>query len=292
MARLLISLGANLGNSYETMLAASRMLKEAFGSSSVDLSRLYVTPPIGGPSGQSDFLNAIASIRTGLNCWEVWDIVKRIEKDLGRQRQHRWEARRLDMDILLYDDARIWTPHLKVPHPRMCMRSFVLVPAMEVAADMIDPVTGWSVSQLYENLRATRKSKIMIYCNTQNASNVLSHAFRLETREEHNPSISFSICPSPSQIENCSSDEACRTVLSIFCIRTPEPETIQWEDFAFPWAQSLGLVDKQFDSHVIGPRYLLPDHELDWTVHEIHASRQAMTCTIDPFERPFGNSGT
>jgi 2-amino-4-hydroxy-6-hydroxymethyldihydropteridine diphosphokinase len=287
MARLLISLGANLGNSYETMTVAAVMLRDAFGSPRVQLSRLFVTPPIGGPEGQSDFLNAVACIQTELDCWEVWDIVKRIEKDLGRQRQHRWEARRLDVDILLFDGARIWTPHLKVPHPRMCMRSFVLVPAMDVAADMVEPVTGWTIEKLHQNLQQAERSTILIYSNTEDSSRALSDSMASRSHPLRLPSVRFVTCKSPEQIGSCISDPPGKVSLRIFCVRTPEPETIQWEDYARPWVDALGLAQGHANWDFEGPRYLMPDNDPSWTVHEIEASRRALTCPIHPIERRF-----
>jgi 2-amino-4-hydroxy-6-hydroxymethyldihydropteridine diphosphokinase len=116
MPNTLISLGANLGETRESMQAAKRMLDQAFGSSHVRYSSLYRTPPVGGPTGQSDFLNAVVAVNTGLSVWKVWETIKRIETTLGRQRLQRWEARRIDIDLILYGQDRLWTPHLKVPH--------------------------------------------------------------------------------------------------------------------------------------------------------------------------------
>lgn len=290
MANLLISLGANLGNSYETMIAASCMLNEAFGRECVRFSKLYRTPPVGGPMGQSDFLNAVARIQTRLSCWEVWDVVKRIEKDLGRQRLYRWEARRLDMDILLYGKERVWTPHLKIPHPRMVMRSFVLVPAMDVAPDMIEPVTGWNIAQLLCNLQNAADSDMVIYSDSQESSKNLALALQANPPALKQPSLRFATCESPSRIATLSEVETPHAVLRIFSVRTPEPETIQWEDFAHSWATALGMVGDGNGTALIGPRYLLPDNDTAWTVHEIEASRQATTCPIQADDRPFGDS--
>jgi 2-amino-4-hydroxy-6-hydroxymethyldihydropteridine diphosphokinase len=293
MARLLISLGANLGNSYETMTLAAVMLREAFGSRHVQLSRLFATPPIGGPAGQSDFLNAVAMIQTEFDCWRVWEILKRIEKDLGRQRQHRWEARRLDMDILLLDEARVWTPHLKIPHPRMCMRSFVLVPAMDVAPDIVEPVTGWTIEKLHLNLQNASQATILIYSNTEDSSRKLSETMASRGHSAELPSVRFLTCKTPEQISNPVADLPDCVALRIFCVRTPEPETIQWEDYARPWADALGMVHGKASPHsktnlsVEGPRYLMPDNETSWTVHEIDASRQATRCPIEPIDRQF-----
>jgi 2-amino-4-hydroxy-6-hydroxymethyldihydropteridine diphosphokinase len=66
MPSSLISLGANLGNVQEAMHAARRMLADSFGQQNVRISHIYRTPPVGGPAGQSDFLNAVAAIETGM----------------------------------------------------------------------------------------------------------------------------------------------------------------------------------------------------------------------------------
>jgi 2-amino-4-hydroxy-6-hydroxymethyldihydropteridine diphosphokinase len=289
MPRLLISLGANLGSTYETMLAASRMILEAFGRDRTRFSRLYSTPPVGGPSGQSDFLNAVASIDTELTCWEVWDVIKRMERELGRQRQQRWEARRIDVDILIHGDSRVWTPHLKIPHPRMCMRSFVLVPAMDIAADAIEPVTGWTIARLHDNLLQAPSQSTLVLANTEAMRDELQQLF--DDRESHvdGPALRFLACPTPETLGKLGIDVFDRFGLSIFCVRTPDPETIQWEDYAFPWARSLGLTDALADISLHGPRYLLPANDLSWTVHEIRASRGAMTCPVHLVDRPFGD---
>lgn len=279
MARLLISLGANLGNTFETMVSASRLLRDAFGHSQTRFSRLYRTPPVGGPSGQSDFLNAVVHIETSLTSWEVWDAIKRIETDLGRHRQHRWEARRIDMDILLHGESRIWTPHLKIPHPRMCMRSFVLIPALEVADDAIDPVTGWTIDQLRNNLRDAQFRHTQILCNSATTLEALHDACRHSLGATIS-SLRFATCPNIEGLPTLCSDASSEAALTIVCVQTPEPESIQWEDYSFPWSKAMGLSPTASPSPIHGPRYLLPANDIRWAVHEIEASRMAMTCEV------------
>lgn len=290
MPRLLISLGANLGDTYATMLSASSMLNHAFGREACRYSRLFRTPPIGGPSGQSEFLNAVASIETDHSCWDVWDIIKRIERDLGRQRQHRWEARRIDMDILLHGTAKVWTPHLKIPHPRMCMRSFVLGPAMDVAPDAIEPVTGWSIAHLHENLINAAGRTTVVFVNEESIHREIPAEFD-DRHVTGLPALRWIGCPAPEKVAEISTLLNDQVALSIFCVRTPDPETIQWEDYAYPWARVLNLTESVSESALHGPRYLLPANDLSWTVHEILASRDAMTCRIEPLDRPWADLG-
>jgi 2-amino-4-hydroxy-6-hydroxymethyldihydropteridine diphosphokinase len=163
MARCLVSLGANLGDAQATVRAASDLLRSLLADGDrLEMSRLFRTPPVGGPSGQPPFINAVAAINTSLTPWEVWSRIRQVEHHMGRQRIRRWEARKIDLDILLYEDLRIWTRQLKIPHPRMCMRRFILLPALDVAADWIDPVTQWSVEQLAGQLSIGRGSLVLV----------------------------------------------------------------------------------------------------------------------------------
>jgi len=287
MVATLISLGANLGDPRESMFAAKRLLLDSFGVSNVRCSRLYRTPPVGGPSGQGDFLNAVAAIQTDKSVWEVWETIKSIESTLGRQRQLRWEARRIDIDLLLYGGHRIWTPHLKVPHPRMCMRTFVLLPACEVAIDWVDPVTQWSILQLAENLRSSENCRMSVVCPDQ---------FVFEKLQElvgSQPSVPFKIdwyqeFTKGCELANESSGIRNSSALSIFAVASPDPMTILWEDYSLPWAGLLKLSPAgcggDAGSRLVGPRYLMPANDLRWAAHEIHSAQQAMACIIEPTE--------
>jgi 2-amino-4-hydroxy-6-hydroxymethyldihydropteridine diphosphokinase len=155
MPHCLISLGANLGHPRESLKAAWRMLQESFGSDPITASHIYRTPPVGGPSGQGEFLNAMVSLQTDADPFAVWRVLRTIEERLGRRRQHRWEARAIDLDLILHGDQRIWTPHFKIPHPRMAMRRFVLAPAAEIAPNLTDPVTGWTITRLLQQVETS-----------------------------------------------------------------------------------------------------------------------------------------
>jgi len=284
MPRSLISLGANLGNVHETMLAASRLLRDEFFSESLGFSPLYKTPAVGGPSGQSDFLNAVVSIDSDLSCWQVWDAIKKIENELGRQRLHRWEARRIDIDLILHHEQRIWTPHLKVPHPRMCMRTFVLTPALSIAPEEIDPVTNSTIRELTTHLYNPTPDPILVICNSDSLAGMIRRGLELDdSTSKQNQSVNpprFTVlcCGSPSElalIENYGPSS-----LKIVCVETPDPESIQWEDYSFPWAFAMGLTPKTPPTVLTGPRYLLPANDLPWALHEIHAAANALSCPV------------
>jgi hypothetical protein len=81
-----------------------------------------------------------------------------IETQLGRQRHFRWDARNIDLDLLLYGNLSIETPDLQIPHPRMAFRRFVLVPACEIAAEMIHPTSGWTLAALRRHWQTLPRS--------------------------------------------------------------------------------------------------------------------------------------
>src|SRR5690606_5317956 len=115
-------------------------------------SRFHATAPVGGPEGQDDFLNAAARLTTTLPVEELHRRLIEIEQQQGRVRIERWGARKLDLDLLLYDDRVIQSRTLTVPHPRMSFRKFVLAPALEVAPDMRHPRLQCELADLYHTL--------------------------------------------------------------------------------------------------------------------------------------------
>jgi 2-amino-4-hydroxy-6-hydroxymethyldihydropteridine diphosphokinase len=302
MAGTLISLGANLGNVRESMAAAKRLLDDAFGSRNLRFSHLYRTPPVGGPSGQGDFLNAVASIETNRSVWEVWETIKQVETNLGRQRQFRWEARRIDIDLLLYGQQRIWTPHLKVPHPRMCMRTFVLKPAEEIVPDWIDPVTRWTIHELNTHLERSKSDDSIIRIISEDSirSKRLQEAFeqatgndRIQVRWDVGvPSrLAKFLGRTKHSAETQLAETQLRAKLTIAAVSCPDPMTVQWEDFSAPWARWLDLEVRNEDfaetnRRLVGPRYLMPADDIEWAVHEIKAADQAMQCWLERSE-PF-----
>ncbi len=164
-AKCLISFGANIGNSAETIRQAVEQLRARLGSqlNSLQLSRFFRTPAVGGPVGQPPFVNAVAALEVkDCSSWDIWHVVRDIEHALGRVRIERWEARRIDLDVLMFDDQRIWTQHFKLPHPRMVMRRFILEPALDVAADWREPVSQMSIAELTHRLRAGPASLLLI----------------------------------------------------------------------------------------------------------------------------------
>lgn len=152
MAQCLIGLGSNLGDRASLLDAAIAKLDELVGTTVVSRSRYHETTPVGGPTGQSAFLNGAVLVETALTPAKLLDEIDAIERELGRQRVERWGARAIDLDLLLFDDLVVDTSRLQLPHPRMAWRRFVLVPACEVAPAMQHPKIRWTVAQLLNHL--------------------------------------------------------------------------------------------------------------------------------------------
>ena len=139
----LVALGSNLGDPLDHM---RRGAEAVAGLATVcRMSSMYRTLPVGGPSGQPAFLNAVALLRPSPR-WADADALLAgllaIERAQGRVRRERWGPRTLDLDLLALDDAVVTSPQLTLPHPRMMERAFVLAPLCELVPEWRHPVTG------------------------------------------------------------------------------------------------------------------------------------------------------
>ncbi|MCC6754411.1 MAG: 2-amino-4-hydroxy-6-hydroxymethyldihydropteridine diphosphokinase [Saprospiraceae bacterium] len=144
--QIYIGLGSNLGNRIENLRAALAMMQDAL-TSIVEISSVYETEPHGFCS-QGDFLNMAARIHTALKPVQLLNAINRIEQALGRERQLKNGPRTIDIDILLYDDQILSGPHLTIPHPRMHLRAFVLVPLAEIAPGTLHPFLKQRIDSL------------------------------------------------------------------------------------------------------------------------------------------------
>ncbi len=162
MACALIALGANLDQRRKTLKRAIATLGGHPEIAVARKSRYYESLPAGGPVGQGLFLNAAAVLETTLAPETLLAELLTVEDQLGRTRNTRWDARTIDLDLLLYDDAVIETKTLILPHPRMSYRRFVLEPAAEIVPDMRHPTIGWTISELLEHLDSAAPSILVI----------------------------------------------------------------------------------------------------------------------------------
>jgi len=146
-----LGLGSNLGDPAKNLGRARRSLVAA----GIDIRRasaLYRTEPVGF-AAQPWFVNQALEIETALSPWQLLQAAKAIEKRMGRRPAAKDGPRAIDIDILLAGSAVVRTASLTVPHPRLEMRNFVLIPLAEIAAAAIHPVLKTAIRDL---LRASR----------------------------------------------------------------------------------------------------------------------------------------
>ena len=129
--RAALGLGSNIGDTRAHLDAALAALQADGGIRVLARSSDYRTPPW-GPVPQDDYRNACAVIETELEARALLEKCLAAERALGRVRDLRWGPRVIDIDVLLYGDARIEEDGLSIPHPRMGERAFVLVPLAEI----------------------------------------------------------------------------------------------------------------------------------------------------------------
>lgn len=157
--RYLIALGSNmrhhrLGGPKHVLRAAIEEMA-ALGLVVERVSPICTSAPL-GPSRRR-FANAAVLVSSALQPTELLALLQRIERDFGRRRGgQRWRARVLDLDIVLWDGGRHVEKELVVPHHRFRQRAFMLHPALAVAPDWRDPVTGLTLRQLHARLTRPR----------------------------------------------------------------------------------------------------------------------------------------
>lgn len=156
--RAFVALGANLGDAAAALDSAFAALDDLPGTRLLARSSLYRSAPI-GVTGHPDYLNAVAAIDTTLTAPDLLAALLDLESSHGRRRETELAPRTLDLDLLLYGGATIALPGLDVPHPRMHLRAFVLVPLAEIAPDTDIPGRG-RAADLLDTVRDQRIERL------------------------------------------------------------------------------------------------------------------------------------
>jgi len=132
MAICYLGIGSNLGNRKKNINSAIKKIGALNKTKVIKLSKIIETEPVGGPGNQPKFLNAALKIQTELSPLKLLKNLKKIEKELGRTKTIRYGPRIIDLDILFYADKIINRKDLKIPHPKIFEREFVIRPLLEV----------------------------------------------------------------------------------------------------------------------------------------------------------------
>lgn len=161
MSKVYLSLGSNLGDKQRNLRFAINEIEQRCGK--VELcSSFYSTTPWGFNS-DNEFVNIALLITTSLDPLSLLNVLKHIEQDAGRKQKAKndYEDRPLDIDILFYDNLIIDSEQLSIPHPRLHLRLFVLVPMNEIAPQLIHPMFNKTIETLLlESVDTTQICKI------------------------------------------------------------------------------------------------------------------------------------
>lgn len=159
-----LALGSNVGDRMAFLEKGEEGLKKQLGIRVIEASRVYETEPWpkelpdGHPhaeKGEKWFLNQVLCIETVLPPVELLKTAKTIEQQIGRTPDVRWSPREIDIDILLYGNEIVDTPELQIPHAHLSDRQFMLVPLVEIAPKLTDPMTGRQFRDILKEIQKT-----------------------------------------------------------------------------------------------------------------------------------------
>src|SRR5574342_30667 len=151
-----IGVGSNVGNKKENFLEALLRVAKLPDTRVIKESSLYESEPIG--DAKEWFVNGAIEIETKFKPELLLKKFKNIERAMGRKKiKKRWGARIIDLDILLYDSAVVKKKNLRIPHPEMPSRKFVLLPLSEIAPQVVHPELGVTISELLINVKDDKK---------------------------------------------------------------------------------------------------------------------------------------
>jgi len=141
LTHVYVGLGSNLEVPAQQVCRAFGELNGIPNTRCLACSSLYVSAPV-GPPNQPDYINAAATLLTGLDPRDLLNHLQSIERAHGRERGERWGPRTLDLDLLVFGETIMNTRELVLPHPEICNRDFVLLPLHEIAPELRIPGMG------------------------------------------------------------------------------------------------------------------------------------------------------
>ena len=148
MSKIYLSIGSNKGNRYSQIKEALKLIREDLGEI-ISISKIYETKSWGFESEK--FLNLCIAIKYELSPDKLLFSINSIEEKIGRKRDSKKvNAREIDIDIIFYSNKIVNQEELIIPHPRLELRNFVLVPLSEIASDFVHPILLKSVKELLE----------------------------------------------------------------------------------------------------------------------------------------------
>ncbi len=149
MENVYLIIGGNLGNRESNLQKALNLISVSIGNV-IKKSSIYQTDAWGN-TNQPKFLNQVILCETALTPQQVLAQINSIETIFQRIKLEKWGSRTMDVDILFYNDCIIDEPNLKIPHPLLTQRRFVMVPLLEIAPQLIHPILKTNITKLYNN---------------------------------------------------------------------------------------------------------------------------------------------
>lgn len=157
-------LGGNIGDRESLLIRAASLIAEKIGPV-LKTSAMYETAAWGNPH-QAAFLNQALMVSTSLSASETLKQIQEIEQELGRTRIEKWGSRTIDIDIIFFNRELIAQQDLRIPHPHMQDRNFVLVPLAEIAAEYVHPILQSTVAVLKQQCPDTLDVKKYVLQHT------------------------------------------------------------------------------------------------------------------------------
>ncbi|MBI1768044.1 MAG: 2-amino-4-hydroxy-6-hydroxymethyldihydropteridine diphosphokinase [Bacteroidetes bacterium] len=148
---IFLLLGSNLGDRLSCLSLCLELIEEHVGTI-IKKSSIYETTAW-GRTDQPDFLNQAIEIETPFPPTELLSACQNIEKKIGRQREEKWGARTIDIDIIYFGDKIIHSNELTIPHPRMTERKFVLIPLTQISPSFVHPILKKTSEELLKQCR-------------------------------------------------------------------------------------------------------------------------------------------
>ncbi|HEX9445629.1 MAG TPA: 2-amino-4-hydroxy-6-hydroxymethyldihydropteridine diphosphokinase [Candidatus Binatia bacterium] len=151
-----IGVGSNLGNKRENYLEALERIGKIPKARIIKESSVYESQPLG--DSKEWYINGVIEIETEIKPELLLKKFKNIERAMGRKKvRKKWGARIIDLDILMYDSLVLNKKNLKIPHPEMHQRKFVLIPLSELAPQVVHPVLGSTISELLVGVKDDKR---------------------------------------------------------------------------------------------------------------------------------------
>ncbi len=259
MSRALLALGANLGDPRASFAAAIASLTADPRIREQARSHWRETSPVGGPPNQPRYVNGALLVETELSPSELWERMSQAEAEAGRERREHWDARTLDLDLLLYDDDVLNDARLVVPHPRLALRRFVLEPAAEIAPEMVHPRLGRTLGELYAHVLNTPRLAAIALEDRRAAEALLEKALQRRIAEPCEGAVPRDVDVWRMTRDWSAEDEHSGAAAPRFLIAQPGDEE-RLKRLAWP-----------------GPIAFVPVGELDRAVDEIAIAIQGLT---------------